>query len=57
MLVAITPHFWQQTQKYIPKKLGENAATEVLIGLAKMTESCIFDKIVDEIYFFLTNEK
>jgi len=44
---------WQQTQNCITKKLGENVAIKSsYIGLAKMANSSIFDKVFHEICIF-----
>jgi len=52
MLVTMTPHFYQQTQNYITKKLRKNVAIIVLIlGWQKWQNAAFLTKSV-----FLTNE-
>ena len=42
----MTPHFWQQTQNYITKNLGENVAINVLVfGWQEVAKSSIIDEI------------
>ena len=57
MLVTMSRHFWQQTQKYITKTSGKNIAIKVLIlgwqkwqNLAFLMKYAFFDRTNNDIF-------
>ena len=49
----MTPHFWQQTQNYITKKLGENVAIKILmLGWQKGHKPAFLTNIFTKSAFF-----
>ena len=53
MLITMTPHFWQQTQKYITKKLRKIIAIKVhIFGWQKWQNPAFLTKFLTKSSFF-----